>query len=349
MEKTDASRWATVAAGDDLIAFIRLAYQADIPVMLRGPRGVGKSDLLSEAAESMGIDCITLDLSVMEPTDLTGLPMKTKGRTTFAAPLFLPDKGKGLLIIEELNRAPRYMQSPCLQLLTARKINDYHLPCGWLPCAAINPNHEGYVVDDLDEALISRWVNVNVRADESQWALWGAKAGLHPDILDYVQNARPFSDPPANPRAWTYAANILGTWEKSGHKDTLLLHQLLSGVVSRNWAESFLGFYNNRGLSLLPADIINAYPKHRARLKNWVSNSRLDLIQATLWQLRNHLQAQSTEDLNQNLENTLNLKMFFSDIPSDLLENGFDWLSNLSMENFLLTCEQPGSQVNRHE
>ena len=341
------SRWGRVTAGHELLALVRHAYGAGIPLMLHGPRGVGKSMLLAEAARSMGIGWVVLDLSVMEPTDLAGLPREHNGRTVFAPPLLLPDQGRGILVIEEINRVPRYMQTPCLQLLTARRINRYRLPDGWLPCAAVNPRQEGYHVDVLDEAMTSRWINVHVEADEDQWAEWGRTAGIHPAVLDYVREARPFRDPEANPRAWSHASKILGAVEPDGNGDGRLLEVMLSGVVSSTWAQSFLAFYGNREQSLSPADILDGYPAHRERLKAWVRESRLDLIRNTLERLQAHLRARPPEQTDRDGTLGRNLEAFFSDVPVDLMEQSLDWLPGLSMEQFLLTGEQedPGGPL----
>lgn len=152
----------TVKVGQPLLDLVELCYKAGQPLLLIGRHGVGKSECLEQAAEQMEIGFICRDLSLMEPTDLVGMPKLEDGCTTFLPPDFLPTGGKGLMVFEELNRCPRYMRSPCLQLLTARTLNDYILPRGWLPIAAVNPNEGGYEVEDLDKALSSRFVQVVV-------------------------------------------------------------------------------------------------------------------------------------------------------------------------------------------
>jgi MoxR-like ATPase len=112
-----------VATGAPLIALIELAIRADRPVLLHGRHGIGKSEVFAQVANKLGIEFIVRDLSLMEPPDLVGIPqVGTDGKTHYAILTFLPDAGQGLLVFEELNRCPRYMQSPCLQLLTARQL-----------------------------------------------------------------------------------------------------------------------------------------------------------------------------------------------------------------------------------
>jgi MoxR-like ATPase len=114
----------TIAAGTPLVELLTLAYYANHPVLLHGRHGVGKSEAFAHAAAQLEIGLIVCDLSVMEPPDLVGLPrVGEDGRTHYAPPAFLPQTDQGLLVFEELNRCPRYMQAPCLQLLTARQLN----------------------------------------------------------------------------------------------------------------------------------------------------------------------------------------------------------------------------------
>src|SRR5207249_5537844 len=97
----------TIAAGMPLIELVALAYQANLPVLLHGRHGVGKSELLAQAAARLGIGLVVRDLSLMEPPDLVGMPKVGKdGKTHYAVPSFLPTAGRGLLVFEELNRCP---------------------------------------------------------------------------------------------------------------------------------------------------------------------------------------------------------------------------------------------------
>ena len=114
------------------------------------------------------------------------------------------------------------MTASCLQLLTARRLNDYALPSGWLPCAAVNPT-EGYDTRELDPALVSRFVNVEVIPDVPSWLAWAEAHAVHAKIRAFVaQSPDVFSDPAANPRAWTNASKALRVWEQGTRDDPLL-------------------------------------------------------------------------------------------------------------------------------
>ena len=131
----EALRPLAVPVGPRLERVLTVAYRARRAVLLEGPTGVGKSEIVRRVAQSLSIETIVLDLSLLEPPDLVGLPVVRDGRTEYALPHVLPSGGAGILLLEELNRAERYIQQPALQLLTARRLHEYVLPDGWV-CVA---------------------------------------------------------------------------------------------------------------------------------------------------------------------------------------------------------------------
>ena len=203
------ARYPHIPLGPRLEAVLGLAYRARRSVLLEGPTGIGKSEIVRHVAEELGIQTIVLDLSLLEPPDLVGLPVISEGRTTYAVPHVLPQSGAGILMLEELNRAERYIQQPALQLLTARRLHEYELPPDWVCFAAVNPETGDYQVTTLDRALRARFLELSVRADRASWLAWAQLHGIHSGIVKLVQaHERIFEDVP--PRTWTYASQILG-------------------------------------------------------------------------------------------------------------------------------------------
>ena len=58
-----------IKAGKPLIDLVKFCYTANLPLLLAGRHGVGKSVLLEQAARELGIGYICRDLSLMEPPD----------------------------------------------------------------------------------------------------------------------------------------------------------------------------------------------------------------------------------------------------------------------------------------
>lgn len=235
---TDA-RPPEIPIGPRLESVLELAYRARRPVLLEGPTGIGKSEVVRRVAERMGIATVVLDLSLLEPPDLVGLPVLSDGRTAYALPQVLPRDGAGILMLEELNRAERYIQQPALQLLTARKLHEYELPPGWVCFAAVNPETADYQVTPLDRALRARFLSLRVNADRSCWLSWAHTHGVHPAIIALAQtHERILEDIP--PRTWTYASEVLCALRPQDIENAVLLRDALGGYLPPPWVEALV-------------------------------------------------------------------------------------------------------------
>ena len=318
----------TVDAGPDLFDVITLAYNSSRSLMLHGPPGVGKSEIVEAAAKALGVGFVCIDLSLMEPPDLIGLPrVNENGRTTYASPSFLPRDGKGILLTEELNRAPRYMRAPCLQLLTARRLNDYVLPDGWVPFAAVNDAEDGCDVDDLDPALLSRFSNVRVEANRESWLAWAKASGVDASVVDFVRKS-PKVFASTSPRSWQYVSDVVVAFRGSASRTESLL-ALITGFVGNSWATSFLQTFLGTSRPLEPKAIVDGYEACRATVVTWVETGRIDLVAATLSKLTGHLSSQRTYSaVCDGAECKRNIETFFSDLPADLIAQTQRWLDD---------------------
>lgn len=225
--------------GPRLERVLSIAYRARRAVLLEGPTGIGKSEIIRRIAADLGIDTIVLDLSLLEPPDLVGLPVVEGGRTKYALPSVLPQSGAGILLLEELNRAERYIQQPALQLLSARRLHEYELPPDWICVATVNPETAEYHVTALDKALRARFLQIHVRADRASWLAWAQTKNLHPGILALAHaHERILEDVP--PRTWTYASDLLHAFSPAELEDGALLRDALGGYLPAAWVEALL-------------------------------------------------------------------------------------------------------------
>lgn len=279
-------------AGKQVIEALGMAYCANIPVMLIGRHGIGKSQLFEQAAEELEVDCIVRDLSLMEPPDLVGLPYTDNGRTRYAPPSFLPSNGQGLLVFEELNRCEKYMLAPCLQLLTARRLNDYVLPEGWLPVAAINPAGDAYDVNEIDPALLSRFTKIEAEPSVPDFLAWAKANGVHPAVQQYVGSVRDvFGSDESNPRAWTHLSDLLKASEKRARGGRSVLPALVAGLVGGIHANAFLKSYRGTEASLTLNGILADPQNSLDIVRAWKAGKRTDLLAATAHQIQVALQS----------------------------------------------------------
>ena len=224
-----------VPIGPRVVEVLDLAYRARRPVLLEGPTGIGKSQIVGEFARASGLGFSVLDLSLLEPPDLVGLPVIEGGRTHYACPAELPQTGRGVLMLEELNRAEIPVMQPALQLLSARRLHAYELPPGWICVAAINPEDGDYQVNRLDPALRSRFLQLSVCGDRDAWLAWAARANVHPVIAQVVRD-HPDAFDHASPRSWTYASDVLHALRDDELASRDLVRVAVRGYLPTSWS-----------------------------------------------------------------------------------------------------------------
>ena len=163
------------------------------PVLLRGRHGVGKSQVVYQAAETLGLPVIERRASQMTEGDLVGLP-KTDGEVTSFCP---PDwymqacHAPALLFLDEVDRATIEVRQGIFELTDSRKLNGHHLHPDTVVFAAVNGGeHAGqYQVGEMDPAELDRWTVFDVEPTVEDWLTW-AKGGINSVIWDFINNNR---------------------------------------------------------------------------------------------------------------------------------------------------------------
>lgn len=311
--------------GPRVASILEIAYRSKRPALLEGPTGIGKSELVGQLAKKLGIQHVVLDLSLLEPPDLVGLPVIEDGRTRYALPQFLPREGKGILMLEELNRAERYIQQPALQLLTGRTLHEYVLPDGWACFAAINPETGDYQVTPLDAALRARFLQIPVRADRASWLAWAGTRAVHPAIVSLVRaHERIFADVP--PRSWTFASDVLSAMQPSELSQPTLVSDVLSGYLPPIWVDALLssgdlGRGDTSPLELDVHELLREYTskgRHAEVLARLKSEGRTDRIDEITTRMANILRGPECGVLAARGDLKLEaLEALFGDLPGD--------------------------------
>jgi hypothetical protein len=181
----------------DLSAMARKQNRTFNP-LFAGDAGLGKSEICQAWVETQqktdpSFGFIDLRLAYREGPDFIGLPEKVTENgmrlTINYLPNFWPKAGtKGLLLLEEPNRANSSVMNCLMQLLTDRKVDDYELPDGWIIAAAINEDKAGFDVNSMDSALSNRFVQYKVEYDGKSFIKFMKDNEWHPSIISYVES-----------------------------------------------------------------------------------------------------------------------------------------------------------------
>jgi len=210
------------------------------PIFIYGAPGIGKTEIVGQAADELGVPVMKLDLQFMNPEDFLGIPSRHdvepvqveggklisagKGFTRSNPPILLPtDNGKdergGIIFMDEMNRANKAVLNSIMQFVQKGEIGPYKLPDRWVIVAAGNRPEEAEGVADFDFALADRFTIKNYVPTIEGYASWADKnEKILPELVtfltfnpDYFHNldADKKSLNYPTPRSWTDGALIL--------------------------------------------------------------------------------------------------------------------------------------------
>ena len=152
---------------DAQLEALTLAVAADLPVLLWGEPGIGKTAALTQLAEALDLPLTTVIASVHEPSDFSGLPVVGDDPAEQGVPMAPPDwavrlvrAGRGLLFLDELSTAPPAVQAALLRLVLERRIGALQLPPGVRIVAAANPRSSAADGWELSPPLANRFVHL---------------------------------------------------------------------------------------------------------------------------------------------------------------------------------------------
>ncbi|GAA3990509.1 MoxR family ATPase [Allokutzneria multivorans] len=157
----------TEPRADAQLEALTLAVSADLPVLLWGEPGIGKTAALNQLADELELPLTTVIASVHEPSDFSGLPVVGDNPAEQGVPMAPPDwavrlvrAGEGLLFLDELSTAPPAVQAALLRVVLERRIGALTLPPGVRIVAAANPRSSAADGWELSPPLANRFVHL---------------------------------------------------------------------------------------------------------------------------------------------------------------------------------------------
>lgn len=218
------------------------------PVFIWGAPGIGKSSIVRQFADSVGLPCVSLLGSQLAPEDLIGVPQIVGGKSRFCPPTTIAREEPYCLFLDELNACSHEVQKAFYSLIHDRRLGEYALPQGSIVVGAGNRAQDSAIVKPMSSALVNRMVHVQLKASHRDWLEWAGGAGIHPLVLDYLQT-RPdhlWSQPPkheepfSSPRSWHMLSDALREYGDAPPEP--VLEVLAAGCLTPAHAGQFRAF-----------------------------------------------------------------------------------------------------------
>jgi hypothetical protein len=238
------------------------------PVLLRGRHGIGKSCVVYQTAEALGLPVVERRASQMTEGDLLGLPTTDGGTTSFCPPDWYAEccNEPRVLFLDEVDRATTEVRQGIFELTDSRKLAGHHLHPETVIFAAVNGGEHGeqYQVGEMDPAELDRWTVFDVEPSIEDWLTW-AKDNVDGMVWDFINNNRnhlehtgDFEPNKVYPsrRSWERVNECLATAGLLGESSPTLFN-LAAAFVGFEAAVSFNDFVLNYERQVTVADILD--------------------------------------------------------------------------------------------
>lgn len=231
---------------------------ARFPILIRGRHGIGKSTIVYQTAERMGLPVVERRASQMTEGDLLGLPKVENNVTQWLAPEWLHNACNNpvILFLDEVDRATMEVRQGIFELCDSRKIAGYSLHPDTIIFACVNgggDHGDQYQVGEMDPAELDRYTVFDVKPTVEDWLSW-ADGNVAQVVWDFIndnhQHLEHNDDYEPNKvypsrRSWERLSKALDGQDVKELANSGILYHLATGFIGFEGAVSLVDYVKN--------------------------------------------------------------------------------------------------------
>ncbi|RLC97337.1 MAG: hypothetical protein DRI46_13100 [Chloroflexi bacterium] len=195
------------------ITAIKHCVKSSLIPYLSGPPGVGKSSVVLQATQELareadhkfyqfqgnsmhsktqltrGFGFIDLRANMLTTMDLYGLPNFTEDKQSFlfARPDFIPERGQGIIFVDELPQASPSTMGGFSEAFLDHRIGKHVIPEGWKFVAAGNRQKDRADAHKIPTHIKDRMNELDLQFDLDSWVMWATEKNLHPAVISFAK------------------------------------------------------------------------------------------------------------------------------------------------------------------
>ena len=296
------------------------------PVLLMGPPGIGKTQIMEQIARQCDIALVAYTITHHTRQSAVGLPFissksyggKEERVTEYTMSEIIASvydrmevsgKREGILFIDEINCVSETLAPTMLQFLQCKTFGNRPVPEGWVIVAAGNPPEYNKSVREFDVVTLDRVKLINVEPDYDVWKEYAYQNGIHAAVIGYIDahrnnffrcettvDGKRF----VTARGWEDLSELIWSYERMGKTlDAEVAGQYLQyPAIARDFANYLELFYRYRkdyGVSSILAGQVPDQVLSRIRYAPF--DERLQIISLILSALAGSFQAVRQKDI----------------------------------------------------
>lgn len=277
------------------------------PIFLLGAPGIGKTAVMEQIAQEMGIALVAYSMTHHTRQSALGLPyitQKTYGQESFSVSEYtmseiiasiydtMESSGmkEGILFLDEINCVSETLAPSMLQFLQYKIFGRHRVPEGWVIVTAGNPPEYNKSVREFDVVTLDRLKVLEVEPDLRIWKEYALERRVHNAIVNYLDikkdhfycmemttKGRSY----VTARGWEDLSEMLSLYEEEQLPvdETLVAQYLRNDRVVKEFT-AYYDLYQKYKRDYRIGEILEGNPSVRAiaRAKEAAFDERLSLI-----------------------------------------------------------------------